>query len=228
MKTSFAERSICGVHAERKQELFGLPMDTAMNTFDKVSTPTPEDQALPTGPKDEYTDGRKLWEWESKFPGKARGEIRIEAIFLVGGLVLCILLAGVFLALGDQVITLTAGPTTSPLIFSLHAKVLALFFTGCVGGITFSIKWLVHAAATGKWHQDRRYWRLLIPWLGGVYALAVLALTSGGYVGSQSFDPAKFATASPALAFLIGYFSDGVSGLLSNIANAVFGTLEKK
>jgi len=31
-----------------------------------------------------------------------------------------------------------------------------------------------------------------------------------------------------ASAFLIGYFSDGVSGLLSNIANAVFGTLEKK
>jgi hypothetical protein len=31
-----------------------------------------------------------------------------------------------------------------------------------------------------------------------------------------------------ALAFLVGYFSDGVSGLLSNVANAVFGTLEKK
>jgi hypothetical protein len=31
-----------------------------------------------------------------------------------------------------------------------------------------------------------------------------------------------------AYAFLVGYFSDGVSGLLSNIANAVFGTLEKK
>jgi len=31
-----------------------------------------------------------------------------------------------------------------------------------------------------------------------------------------------------AIAFLVGYFSDGVSGLLTNVANAVFGTVEKK
>ena len=40
-----------------------------------------------------------------------------------------------------------------------------------------------------------------------------------------------FAQAADAGGFdklLVGYFSDGVSGLLSNIANAVFETLEKK
>ncbi|WP_428926863.1 hypothetical protein [Marinibacterium sp. SX1] len=179
-------------------------------------------------PKDEYTDGRKPWEWTSKFPSEARAEIKIEARILVGGLLVCVLLAGGFLALGNQVINFSADIGEPPLVFSVEARLVALFFTGCVGGITFSIKWLVHAAATGRWHQDRRYWRLLIPCLGGVYALAVLALANGGYVGGQTADPARFAAASPALAFLIGYFSDGVSGLLSNIANAVFGTLEKK
>lgn len=180
------------------------------------------------GPKDEYTDGRKLWEWESKFPKEARKEIRVEAIVLVCGFFLSIVLAGFALALGDQVAKVNVGSQTEPLLLSLHAKIFALFFTGCVGGITFSIKWLVHSAATGKWHQDRRYWRLLIPWLGGVYALAILGLANGGYVGAQTSNPSNFAAASPALAFLVGYFSDGVSGLLSNVANAVFGTLEKK
>lgn len=203
-------------------------VEPAMTGTEQTPVPEPADQAVQTGPKDEYTDGRKPWEWKSKFPSEARKEIRVEAIILVVGLVVCVALSGGFLALGDQVVQFSTGPVSSPLTFTLDAKLLALFFTGCVGGITFSIKWLVHAAATGKWHQDRRYWRLLIPWLGGVYALAVLALASGGYVGGQTSDPARFAAASPALAFLIGYFSDGVSGLLSNIANAVFGTLEKK
>jgi len=44
----------------------------------------------------------------------------------------------------------------------------------------------------------------------------------------HSADNARPLAVSAALAFLVGYFSDGVSGLLSNIANAVFGTLEKK
>lgn len=203
-------------------------VEPAMAGTETSPVPKPVDQAVPTGPKDEYTDGRKPWEWKSKFPSDARKEIRVEAIILVIGLIVCVVLSGGSLALGDQVVRFSTGPVASPLIFTLDARLLALFFTGCVGGITFSIKWLVHAAATGRWHQDRRYWRLLIPWLGGVYALAVLALASGGYVGGQTTDPARFAAASPALAFLIGYFSDGVSGLLSNIANAVFGTLEKK
>lgn len=199
-----------------------------MNGSDKPPLSAPDDDAVTVGPKDEYTDGRKPWEWKSKFPSDARREIRVEAYILVSGLLACVLFSGGFLALGDQKITFSMSFGVTPLLFTLDSKLLALFFTGCVGGITFSIKWLVHAAATGKWHQDRRYWRLLIPWLGGVYALAVLALASGGYVGGQNSDPARFAAASPALAFLIGYFSDGVSGLLSNIANAVFGTLEKK
>lgn len=203
-------------------------VEPAMAGTEPSPVPKQVDLAAQAGPKDEYTDGRKPWEWKSKFPSEARKEIHVEAIILVVGLVVCVVLSGGFLALGDQVVRFSTGPVSAPLTFTLDAKLFALFFTGGVGGITFSIKWLVHAAATGKWHQDRRYWRLLIPWLGGVYALAVLALESGGYVGGQVNDPAKFAADSPALAFLIGYFSDGVSGLLSNIANAVFGTLEKK
>lgn len=197
-------------------------------------TDKPNDQIEPAfprpdaPPKDEYTDGRDPWIWESKFPPKAKTEIKTEAWILFIGLALALILSGVSIGLGDQSLKIALNTSEPPLVLTLNAKVFAMFFTGCVGGLTFSIKWLVHAVATGKWHQDRRYWRLLIPWLGGVYALAVLTLFDGGYLGAQTSDPTKFLMASPALAFLVGYFSDGVSGLLSNVANAVFGTLEKK
>ena len=177
---------------------------------------------------DEYTDGRKLWEWQSKFPNEAQNAIKFEARVLISSLAVTLLLAGLFLGLGDASFEfkLPVGQT-SPSLF-VSCKLLATFFTGCLGGVTFSIKWLVHTAATGKWHLDRRYWRLLVPCVGGVYALVVLALFDAGLFAGSNGGAAGVSTLSPALAFLVGYFSDGVSGLLSNVANAVFGTLEKK
>jgi hypothetical protein len=53
-------------------------------------------------------------------------------------------------------------------------------------------------------------------------------LIGGGLIGGgQPKQDGSIATIT-ALAFLVGYFSDGVSGLLTNVANAVFGTVEKK
>ena len=67
----------------------------------------------------------------------------------------------------------------------------------------------------------------MVPAIGGVYACVVMALSSAGIFGGQPSGQTSMASTA-ALGFLVGYFSDGVSGLLSNIANAVFGTLEKK
>ena len=110
---------------------------------------------------------------------------------------------------------------------TVSSHVVAIYFIGGLGGTTFSIKWLVHACAKGKWHLDRRQWRLNIPLVGGAYACVVLTLLDGGLFGHGA-DVSRPFVLSAALAFLVGYFSDGVSGLLSNVANAVFGTLEKK
>ena len=66
-----------------------------------------------------------------------------------------------------------------------------------------------------------------MPLIGGVYACVVLTLFDSGVLGTHGGQPREIAMTA-AYAFLVGYFSDGVSGLLSNIANAVFGTLEKK
>ena len=191
---------------------------------------------LPIRP-DEYTDGRKLWDWRSKYAPDARKAINVEAVVLAGLLLASLVFSGIFLGLAGQSLQLQLGslpaPQASgaagPLTLIVEFRLLALFFTGSVGGTTFSIKWLLHATAKGRWHLDRRYWRLFVPFIAGVYACVVLTLFDAGLIGGGqvSGEPRPIAIAA-AFAFLVGYFSDGVSGLLSNVANAVFGTLEKK
>lgn len=173
----------------------------------------------------EYTDGRPPFDWRSHFPPEARKEINFEAAIL--GALLLVMLIFSALCIG------IAGTRTyafNLLGADVHVsfRLLAIFFTGSVGGTTFSIKWLIHSVAKGKWHLDRRYWRLLVPAIGGVYACVVMTLFSAGMFATQTAAQAGPMPITAALAFLVGYFSDGVSGLLSNVANAVFGTLEKK
>ena len=64
---------------------------------------------------------------------------------------------------------------------------------------------------------------------GGIYALVVLGLLESGFIGGKAAEPdTSNITREIVLAFLAGYFADGVSGLLSNVANAIFGKVDKK
>ena len=172
----------------------------------------------------ELSDGRMPWDWESRYPNNAQRQVKCEAIGLGIALVITLMLAGLFLGLNGQHTSIDI----RELNFRIQFQLLATFFTGCVGGVTFSIKWLVHAVAKGRWHQDRQYWRFMVPMVGGVYACVVLALWDIGLIPTQSSQGIKTIHMIAPMAFLVGYFSDGVSGLLSNIANAVFGTVKKK
>jgi hypothetical protein len=181
----------------------------------------------------DYTDGRPPGDWESKYPKPARSCINQEACLLAALLFLMTLLSGVLLGLSGQslqvpITWLATQPDVTVPILNIDFRLLMIFSVGSLGGTTFSIKWLVHAAAKRSWHLDRRYWRLFVPLIGGVYACVVLALIDGGVIGAQTGGQVRPIPVTAAFAFLVGYFSDGVSGLLSNIANAVFGTLEKK
>lgn len=178
----------------------------------------------PFGGEDDYTDGRKPWDWKSRYPEEARGLMNTEAYVLVAMLMIALLGAGVCLGLADQNTSVDIG---GPKIW-ISFRFLAIFCVGLLGGVTFSIKWLIHAVAKGKWHRDRRYWRLMVPAIGGVYACVVMTLFGSGMFSMPTPAEPGNMTSTAALAFLVGYFSDGVSGLLSNVANAVFGTLEKK
>jgi hypothetical protein len=177
----------------------------------------------------DYSDGRKLWEWNTKYPSQARACINNEACLLAIWLIVFILLSGLSLAaassLGSISIPLCS---TKPQALIIDCRLIAIFFCGAVGGLTFSIKWLIHSAAKGSWHLDRRYWRMLVPLIGGVYACVVVTLFDSGLMGGHTSEPNTSIASTSTLAFLVGYFSDGVSGLLTNVANAVFGTLREK
>jgi hypothetical protein len=190
--------------------------------------------STPGRPSDIYTDGREPWDWKSKYDPEAQIGIAYEERRLLIYLALSLVSAALSLSIGDQEIRISlpfnaasADSNTQQLSLAVNCNILAVFFVGWVGGTTFALKWLVHACATGKWHLDRRPWRLIVPLLGGVYSSVMLTLLDAGMFGHGG-DASRPLAVSAALAFLVGYFSDGVSGLLSNIANAVFGTLEKK
>lgn len=124
--------------------------------------------------------------------------------------------------------TILKGDSAVPL-FHLERRDVLCWLVGSVGGTVFAIKWLVHSVANGIWHQDRFLWRVFVPLTGGIYAHVVLAIMQSGIMAGKSED-----FASPNLmreiviAFLAGYFADGVSGLLTNVANAIFGKVDKK
>lgn len=178
----------------------------------------------PVGGNKDYTDERPRWDWESRYPEEARQKMNAEAWVLVVALIVALCGAGFFLGLAGQHFSVDTWFGR----LSISFRLIAIFFAGCVGGITFSMKWLIHAVAKGKWHLDRRFWRLMVPLMGGVYACVVMTLFGSGMLMVQSTEESTSIAGTAALAFLVGYFSDGVSGLLSNVANAVFGTLEKK
>jgi hypothetical protein len=178
----------------------------------------------PVGGDHDYTDGRVPWDWTSRFPMEARKCMNTEAYTLIGMLIFALLGAGLCLGMAGQPVSIDFGLGK----LSISFRLLAIFCTGCVGGVTFSMKWLIHSVAKGKWHIDRRFWRLMVPMIGGVYACVVMTLFGSGLFAAAPTEQSTTMATTAALAFLVGYFSDGVSGLLSNVANAVFGTLEKK
>jgi hypothetical protein len=171
-----------------------------------------------------FDDGRKPWDWKSKFPPDAQALIRREANIAAGYLGIFLILTFFCAGLDGRRFTLQM---TENVPFIIDVKLIAIFCTGALGGTTFSIKWLMHSVATGRWHLDRFYWRLFVPLVGGVYAVIVINLASAGLLTGSISNQSGIGTLS-AVAFLVGYFSDGVSGLLTNVANAVFGTVEKK
>lgn len=186
------------------------------------------------GADDDHQDGRKRGDWKSIYKDdKALKAIKFEATVLAGILAALIFIAGISVSLVNQhytFILIQGDEASQGTAASVNFSLLAIFFVGCVGGVTFSIKWLIHAVAKGKWHLDRRLWRFFVPFTGGVYACVVMTLYDAGLFHGplpNGADPTGHAL-TLGLAFLVGYFSDGVSGLLSNIANAVFGTVEKK
>lgn len=175
--------------------------------------------------QDKLPDGRKPGDWCSRYKGPAKKAINCEAFILFLMLVFSLILITILLGLDDQSFTLSVFGDNSTISF----RWLTIFVSGFLGSTAYSIKWLIHAVAKTTWHLDRQYWRLLTPMLGGVYACVILALWTRGLISpsANGTNDGSLLVVAP-LSFLVGYFSDGVSGLLTNVASAAFGTIRGK
>lgn len=174
----------------------------------KPATSSASPSFAPTDP----TDGRKPYEYESRWPEDARKGQLHEGIYLV---VLGILgTTGVF---GLLFITDVAQNPDTP------ATIALVFFTGLIGGTIFDVKWWYHSIAKGLWHVDRRPWRIAVPWIAAVVAVFVHVLFKSDLLGI--LNPAALDKIHNVLAFgfLVGYFSDSAIAKLAEIAESLFG-----
>lgn len=189
---------------------------------------------LPDGePRDgsKALDYRKASEFKTRYPCRAWISISVEAVYLA--MILLVLLTHFIFSMTPLAATsdnaygwfmaTVAGPTDGK-----RFQYLLIALAGALGGSLFSVKWLVHSVAKGFWNEDRRLWRFFVPLTAAVTSVIFAAIIQSGLI--SLFDTNSFRNLEVAFAFggLVGYYSDGVVGVMSNIAGALFGTVKER
>ena len=168
------------------------------------------------------TDGRKQYDWESKYPECAQKEMKKEAIYIAIILIiaysLLIIIVGGLIDKVGNMIGLEAKKTAS------LEGVIIYFFSGLLGGTIFGLKYFYRVVSRGYWSQDRKYWRFFSPWISACVAFVVGCMVLSGYINAtqtQSF------AAEICVGFITGYFADEAVGKMSEVATALFGSNSK-
>jgi hypothetical protein len=112
-------RAPCGV---ANDETIPSPNVTALASA--TATPdTAPPMKPPVGGDHDYTDGRKPWDWKSRYPDEARRLMSTEASALIGMLLVALIADGVCLGLAGQPISIGTG---GPQIW-VSCRLLAIF-----------------------------------------------------------------------------------------------------
>ena len=191
---------------------------------------SPPSQDLDFAPRD-LTDGRRAFDWQSRWPAEARKRIGLEGLIVVAYLLVSMVCLWV---LADEAfVTMYANPGSDisaeqPLRqgqFTMAALMCGL--SGLAAGTLFSVKWLYHSVAKGNWNEDRIYWRLLTPIVSGVLAFMMFFLLRSNIFAV--FDPHSIAKPSTSIAvgFIVGYFSDTALAKMAEVANSLFGVTSR-
>jgi len=93
-------------------------------------------------------------------------------------------------------------------------------FAGMLGGTVFGIKYLYRVVARGYWHEDRRLWRLLSPWLSLCVAVVFGTLIEADWISLKGIQSGA---GRVAIGFLVGYFSDSALAKMHELAEVIFG-----
>lgn len=162
------------------------------------------------------TDGRIRYQWTSGYPHDATVEIWIETAFVA--LVLAGSLTGILLTWNGTIVFWLKCKTCSSFTLVRYSY---FFFSGMLGSVLFGGKYLYHVVARGYWHQDRRLWRVLSPFLSASLAICVAAAIDSGILG-LSFRAGSHA-ACVAMGFFSGYFADKALAKMTEISDVIFG-----
>ena len=179
---------------------------------------------IPDFAPDDYTDGRDLLDWRSKYqePDARRG-IRFDAIYLA-----CHLLV---MPIAILILWLDYPKYWFELSDEKYERVLRYglaWLSGTLGGTLFDVKWLYHSVARQIWHLDRRLWRLFTPHISGGLAFAIIALISSGIFRIFDRQAVESLSLVVGVSFLGGYFSDSAVAKLTEIAQTLFGASRAK
>jgi hypothetical protein len=166
------------------------------------------------------TDECERFDWKSKYPIEARREMCVEMIYLgvIFLLSLVILLLN-YMCLFASVFSLSGS--------SLIRFTYMVYFSaaGMLGGVIFGMKYFYRVVARGYWTQDRRYWRILSPFISMTIAFIVGAMASAGILSAQNSPTNTWAV---VFGFLAGYFADQAVGKMYELATLVFGNTTKR
>ena len=128
----------------------------------------------------DLTDGRKKYEWASGYPKPAKDEIFLEACFLF-----VVFFASLFLIFAAWknwaafILPLSLAEAVTLKKFLYYAS------SGMLGGIIFGMKYFYRMVARGYWHQDRRCWRFMSPFIATAISTIVGVMIDAGIMAAQ-------------------------------------------
>lgn len=189
-------------------------MDSGTDTDDIYSREgiiTPGDHSGSADP----TDGRKKYDWKTRYPKRARIEIGIESVFLF--FLLTIALFFIFCAWSNLSCAFLSLPDDKIQNF---VKYTYYTMSGLLGGVLFDLKSFYKSIARGWWHLDRRIWRFASPFVAMVVGFVVGAMVECSMITTS--NPIS-APGIISIGFLSGYFADSAIGKMREVAGVLFG-----
>ena len=165
----------------------------------------------PTG----RTDGRKPYEWESRYPAPAKNQMRLEAVYL--SMLFVLSLGLIFTNWNGWLSDCLSIPNSGLGDFRKYTYYAS---SGLLGGVVFDIKNFYRSVASGWWHLDRRAWRLLSPLLGLATAFIIGAMIDASLLSTAA---PTIGSACLSIGFLSGYFADKSIAKMGEIADVIFG-----
>jgi len=173
----------------------------------------------------EDTDNRGLFKPKSKYPQQYLKPQRIEGWYIAGLLALSLLtLAAVGLGLMDKLLRAIC---VDAAIVTAARKYEWICGGGLLGGTVYAAKWLYHAIAKGLWHEDRKTWRYLSPWISLGTTVGIGSLIDAGFMKSAVGELSTTSAAGlTGMGFLIGYLSDRFLAKMKEVTQVLFGESE--